>query len=304
VFLDAPAANNTSIGRFYSNRSITTEAQCDSVAEDLTVYPNGTVELKGITLQPNSTTYWTLTAEDGTDEGCGDRCARVYAVQNYGESGYFYSCNVTVGNVTNVTRWDQQLPDRLARMAGMSIALTGYSNGAPSDASQQQALANDFIYGTYLGGNTTAMEWLLRSFAISTIVSADYYNPWAQDGIPGMLPNQGVRLTIDHPEFIEAILGGIGGFHLLLFILAAYLANRAVVVDNSYLAISLALQPVVEKLRGHGSLLKNKEICKALEEPEVRYGTVIKQSSTGLIKHLEISEAAERPPKGWHGWYD
>jgi hypothetical protein len=304
VYLDAPAANNTLIGRFYSNRSITTEAQCDSFTEPITIYSNGTVELKNITLQPNSTTYWTLSAEDGTDEGCGDRCARVYAVENDGESGYFYSCNVTVGNVTNITRWDQQLPDRLARMAGMSIALTGYSYGDPSDASQQQAFDDNFFYGTYLDGNTTSMEFMLRAYAISTIVSADYYNPYVEDGVPGILPNQGVRLMLDHPKFIKAILGGIGGFHFLLFVLAAYLANRAIVIDDSYLAIALLFQPVVEKLRGHGSLLKSKQICKALGEPEVAYGTVLKQSPTGMIKHLEISEATERPPKGWHGWYD
>jgi hypothetical protein len=302
--MDVPAANDTSIGRFYSNRSITVEAQCNSTQEQISLLSNGTVELMGYTLEPNSTLYWTRKAEDGTDEGCGDRCAIVYALENDGQSGYSYSCNVTVGNVTNTTRWDQQLPDRLARMAGMSIALTGYWAGDAPDEFQSQTFDHDFTYGTYLAGDSTGMEIFLRSFAISTIVSADYYNPDVEDGIPGIVPNQGVTLSLDHPEFIRAILGGIGGFHFLLFILAAYLANRAIVIDDSYLAIAMLYRPVVERLRGHGSLLKNKEICKGLGEPEVRYGTVLKQSPTGMIKHLEISEAAERPPKGWQGWYD
>jgi hypothetical protein len=305
VFLDIPAANNTSIGAFYSNRSITAEAQCDSNPEQVSVNStDNTVDWGPYTLQPNSTTYWIVPAEDGTDKGCGDRCARVYAIENDGQSGYSYSCNVTVGNVTNITRWPQQLPDSLARMAGMSIALTGYSYGKSSDAGQQQAYDHEFLYGTYLDGNTSDMAWLLRTFALSTVVSADYYNPFVQDGIPGELPNQGVRLTLDHPEFILAILGGIGGFHFLLFILAAYFANKAIVTDDSYLAIALLFQPVVEKLRGHGSLLKGKQICNALGQPEVAYGTVLKQSPTGMIKHLEISEDTERPPKGWHGKYD
>lgn len=306
--MDIPAANDTLIGKFYSNRSIAIEAQCESAEEQITIYQNGTVEMKGIILQPNSTGYWTLQTEDGTDEGCGDRCATVYVVENDGQSGYFYACNVTVGNVTNITRWDQQLPDGLARMAGMSIALSGYWMGDKSDAYQVQSYDHNFFYGTYLAGNTTTMELMLRFFTTSTIVSADYYNPYVQDGIPGMLPNQGSRLNLDHPEFIEAILGGIGGFHFLLFILVAYFANKAIVTDDSYLAIALLYQPVVEKLRGHGSLLKNKEICNALgDELEVRYGTVLKPSLTGMIKHLEISEASEGPPKGprrWHGWYD
>jgi hypothetical protein len=148
------------------------------------------------------------------------------------------------------------------------------------------------------------MEWQLRAFAISTIVSADYYNPNVQDAIPGMLPEQGVRLTLDHPDFIEAILGGIGGFHFLLFILAAYFANKAIVIDDSYLAIAAVFQPVVARLRGHGSLLKTKQMCEALGDPKVSYGTVLKQSQSGMIKHLEISETSERPPKSWRGWYN
>jgi hypothetical protein len=305
VFIDMPAANDSSIGRFYSNRSITTEASCVSFSEPVRVYPNGTVELRNTILQPNSTAYWTYSAEDGTNQGCGDRCAKVYALENDGQSGYYYTCNVTVGSVTNVTHFGtQQLPDRLARMAGMSIALTGYSYGDPDEMFQQQAYTNDFIYGAYLDGNSTVMELFLRSFAISTIVSADYYNPNVQDGVPGMLPEQGVSLTLDHPEFIKAILGGIGAFHFLLFILAAILANRAIVIDDSYLAIAMLYQPVVERLRGYGSLLKTRQICKELNNPNVSYGTILKQSATGMIKHLEISENTERPLKGWHGWYD
>jgi hypothetical protein len=303
VFMDVPADNDTLIGRFYSNRSITTEAQCDSIEEPISTYPNGTVEWKGIQLQPNSTLYLTPEVEDDTNSGCGDRCATVWILENDGK-GYFYACNVTVGNVTNITRWDQQLPDRLARMAGMSIALTGYWNGDPPDQNQLQAYDHEFKYGTSCGGDTACMELLLRSFAISTIVSADYYNPYVQDGIPGILPYQGVTLSLDHPVFIDAILGGIGGFHFLLFILAAYLANRAIVIDDSYLAIAMLYQPVVKRLGGHGSLLKKKEICKALGEPVVRYGTVPQPSQARMIRHLEISEDAERPPKGWHGWYD
>jgi hypothetical protein len=259
--------------------------------------------MQNITLQSNSTTYFTIPGEDGTDQGCGDRCAKVYALENNGKSGYYYACNVTVGNVTNTTRWVQQLPDNLARMAAMSIALTGYNYHNTPNATQFQAFDHDFVYGTYLGGNTTTMEWLLRVYAIATVVSADRYNPYVQDGIRGDIPSQGVRLTLDHPEFIAAILGGIGGFHFLLCILAAYFANKAIVIDDSYLAISMQLNPVIERLRGHGSLMKHNKICKVLRHPEVQYGSVMKQSPTGPIKHLEISEAAQKPPDGWKGWY-
>jgi hypothetical protein len=256
-----------------------------------------------MTLHSNSTTYFTIPAEDGTDQGCGDRCARIYALENDGTSGYWFSCNVTVSNVTNTTRWHQQLPDNLARMAGMSIALTGYNYEKNASAIQAQAFDDDFFYGTYLGGNTTEMEWLLRVFAIATVASADIYNPYVQDGVPGDLPSQGVRLTLDHPEFIMAILIGIGGFHFLLFILAAYLANKVIVIDDSYLAISLQLNPVIEKMKGHGSLL-NKEICTELGNPEVAYGVVVRQPSNGTIRHLEISEITGKPPDGWKGNYD
>jgi hypothetical protein len=260
--------------------------------------------LQNVTLQSNSTTYFTIPAEDGTPQGCGDRCARVYALENDGTSGFYYSCNVTVTNITNTTRWHQQLPDRLARMAAMSIALTGYNYDQSPNSTQSQAFDHDFFYGTYVDGNTTSMEWLLRVFAIATVASADRYNPYVQDAIPGDLPSQGVRLTLDHPEFIEAILGGIGGFHFVLFILGAYLANKAIVIDDSYLAISMQLNPVIERLKGHGSLLKSREICKALGDPEVAYGVVVRHPSNAITRHLEISEVTGKPPGGWKGHYD
>lgn len=304
--MDVPAANDSQIGAFYTNRSIWSESQCNVAPEKVTLATDGTntVIMQNITLQSNSTTYFAIPGEDGTDKGCGDRCANVYALENDGTNGYYYTCNVTVSNVTNTTRWSQQLPDNLARMAAMSIALTGYNYDKTADALQAQAFYHDFIYGTYLGGNSTSMEWLLRVFAIATVVSADRYNPYVQDGIPGDLPSQGVSLTLDHPGFIEAILLGIGGFHFLLFILAVYFANKAIVIDDSYLAISMQLNPVIEKLGGHGSLLKKKDICEALGNPDVAYGVVVRQPSNGVTRHLEISEVTGKPPGGWKGRYD
>src|ERR1700722_16759291 len=85
------------------------------------------------------------------------------------------------------------------------------------------------FYGSYLDGNTTVMEWLLRIYAISPIAGADKYNPWVKDPVPGQLPSQGVQLSVDNPKFIKAILGGIGGFHFLLFVLAEYFANKVIV---------------------------------------------------------------------------
>jgi hypothetical protein len=306
VFMDIPAAEESTMGQFYTNRSVTAESSCYSRTQKVVHEPNGTLTIMDGPMRADSTWYWTWSSEDGTASGCGDRCARVYALENNVTHAFSYSCNITVNHVVNTTRWHQQIPDNIARMAGQSIALTGTADNTKKEPFQQQEYDHDFSWGTFLGGRADFMAWRLRTYAIGSIVGADKINPYIQDPVPGFLPTQGVRLKLDHPEFIAAILGGIGGFHFLFFILAAYLANKVVVIDDSYLAIALLLRPVVDKIREHGSLMDSREIVRALGRPDVMYGVVERQGNNlvGRIRHLEISEVSGKAVGGWRGWYD
>lgn len=303
IFVDLPVANNSVMGQFYTNRSVISQSRCQAsvgsaiIAQDKTASAN----VSGIiwdSMPPNSTTYMVNSTNDGPLAGCGNRCATIFALEIYGTSAYLYTCNVTIGNVTNTTVPGQQISSTMARMAAESIALNGFGN--PYNSYQSQSYDSGFFYGTPLYGDTSAMERILRLNALSAIAGADKNNPWL-DPLPGQVLDQGNRLTLDHPEYIEAILGGIGGFHFLIFILAAYLANKVVVIQDNYLAISLLLHPVVEKLKERGISVSGKGI--AIKDLEVAYGSVSKSTGTGSIRHLEISEASEKPSEGWMGWY-
>lgn len=306
VFLDFPADATSSVGPFYSNRSITTEASCTSQAELVILEPNNTVTMPGYgSLELDSVYYYVTPNPDGTAESCGPRCTIVYAVENNRTNGFSYICNVTVSNVVNAspTFWAQEVSDNIATIAAESIAVAGYGGSDASSESQYFMYYKDVLWGSYGSGDPNWRAYLLRIHAIGAIVGADKYNNVVPDGMPGLMPNQGVQLKLDHPEFIAAILGGIGGFHFVLFILAAWLANKVVVVDDSCLAIALLMRPVVDRLN-HGSLMSGKEICKALKHPKVSYGTVDKNTLTAKIKHLEISERSRRPSNWWRDWYD
>jgi hypothetical protein len=146
------------------------------------------------------------------------------------------------------------------------------------------------------------MESLLRLNAIAAVAGVDKNSPFLDTPISGQVPPQGNKLTLDNPYYIWAILGGIGGSHLVVFILAAYLANKVIVVQDSYLATSLLLEPVVEKLRESGVSVQNKRIWRALKDLEVAYGSVDRPAAMGTgmrtIRHLEISDVCERPLGG------
>jgi hypothetical protein len=104
VFMDYPGDNSGSIGSFYSNRSIVTEAACESFPETVVLEKNGTITMAGYdSLQEGSRIFYVVPNPDGSHDTCGPRCAKVYALENDGKEGYSYSCNVTVGPVMNAS---------------------------------------------------------------------------------------------------------------------------------------------------------------------------------------------------------
>lgn len=315
VFLDSPAdsAAQSTIGTFYSNRSVTTEASCytwpvrngvsgrtgeinygDGTGDDLTA--NFTL------FSPNSTTFKVGDYPTSTPGQCGPRCGIIVVFENNGTAGNYFECNVTVSDVSNVTHSAQNISDNLALVLAQSIALQGYGS------EQEQRYPKDFFFGTFTNGDTAMMEFLLRQFVIGAITAADVLNPWISVPLDDLIPLQATSLTLDHPQNIRYILVGIMGGHLLLLIIGLILSNRVVVTDDSALATARVLRSVVDKLGTQGSLLDADEICKRMGDPHMVYGPSIKvRRDTGTtLRHIEISEVAmvERKPKAWKGKYD
>lgn len=238
---------------------------------------------------------------------CGPRCAWLSIIENDGDSGYFYMCQVNVSSVFNTTYYEQQLSDRMAKLAAESIAYQGYLE--PGAEMQEQRYPDAFYLGRYLKGKTAFMESRLRQYSIGVIMSADNYNPNVDPPVMGDVPVGASQLSLDNPGNIRGILFGVLGAHFVIFIVGAVLANRVVVIDDSYLAIARVLRPVVEKLGTQGSLLNGDEVCERLGDPKMAYGPSMKQENDGsgrILRHLEISEVAEveRRYAGWDGKYD
>jgi len=307
---------NSIMGYFYSNRSITTTSNCTvySVTDNLNgssqsfeFEKDGLIHTQNFSsIAPNSTTFLT----DFNQGDCGPRCANVCAYENNGNKGWYYECTITVSKVSNAVVPEHRVSDPNAKMAAAAIALQGYQ--AENQDTQYQRFPAESCYGEFLDGDKDRMAFNMGQFAIGVFASADLalsnIDPDLLN-VTGLLPDQGLELTIDHPKGMWAIFGGIGGCHLVLFILAVWVANKVIVIDDDYLAIGLLLRPLVEEVKEKGGLLDVEQRERLLSGIEVMYGP--KGSEKNLtggdgVRELEISEEAEceRDNKGWEGYFD
>jgi hypothetical protein len=314
VFMESSANSDSQSNpiNFYSNRSITTYGSCDiyPVYDNLNGAPNGFTVIKNgqnytpifESIGPNSTTYYTQLGMD-----CGERCKSTCAYENNGKAAFYYECNVTVSTVSNVTYLSQNVSDENALMAAGAIGLQGYqawSNKEPM--SQYQQFPNESTYGQFVGDGPS-MASLMSRYAIGVFVTADQIMAEINDPVQGFLPLQGVTLSIDKVWGMWAIFISVVVSHLILFIMGSVLANKVVVVDDSYLAIALLLRPVTERIKEKGFLLGGERAVPEIEDMDVLYGvTEERREKDGGARGLEVSEQAERvgKPRAWEGWYD
>ncbi|KAE8444531.1 hypothetical protein EG329_014455 [Mollisiaceae sp. DMI_Dod_QoI] len=312
-FMEAsqPSGPNSNPIQFYSNRSIKTSGSC--IQYPVTDNVNGSSQSFSVTkngqnyspifesIGPNSTTYYTQTNME-----CGPRCKEICAYENNGKQAFYYECNITVSNVSNVTYSSQNVSDTNALQAAGAIGLQGYQqyqNAQP--LSQYQQFPAQSTYGHFVGSGPQ-MASLMSQFAIGVFVTADKIMEPIQNSVSGSMPLQGVQLQIVQQIGMWAILISIVVSHLVLFILGSLLANRVVVVDGSYLAIAVLLRPVTEKLKDRGFLLGGEKNLMGLEDLEVLYGHSVREYEKDDIMGLEVSDKAicERNPRAWEGIYD
>ena len=251
---------------------------------------------------PNSTTYYTQ-----LDMKCGSRCKNLCAYENNGVAAFYYECNVNVSTVSNVSYPSQNVSDENAVMAAGAIGLQGYqqySNSKPT--SQYQRFPADSTYGQFVGDGAQ-MASLMSQFAIGVFAIADEIMlPIEHPGVTGLLPLQGVHLSVDKPARMWAIFISIVASHFVLFVLGSLLANRVIVIDDSYLAIALLLRPVTEKMANQGFLVGGEGGLPAMERMDIVYGKSMREKERDGVMGLEISEDANRVrnPRDWEGVYD
>lgn len=79
-------------------------------------------------------------ATDTTNVVCGTRCMYVWVLQDLGESGVskLYQCPITISNVTNAKLPQHNIPDSLAKLLAVSIALQGQAHYSPKNVPNYQ----------------------------------------------------------------------------------------------------------------------------------------------------------------------
>jgi hypothetical protein len=313
VFMESSASSDSNSNPiyFYSNRSIKTTGSCityrvyDNVngsTQSFTVDRDGEQYDPGFQfIGPNSTTYY-----NKQNMTCGPRCKEICAYENNGVAAFYYECNVTVSTVSNVSYPSQNVSDDNAVMAAGAIGLQGYqqySNSTP--LSQFQQFPAKSTYGHFVGDGAL-MASRMSQFAVGVFVTADEIMPFIQEPVTGLLPLQGVHLSVDKPAPMWAIFISIVASHFLLFVLGSLLANRVIVIDDSYLAIALLLRPVTEKMANQGFLVRGEGSFPAMERMDVVYGKSMREKERDGVMGLEISEDANRVtnPRAWEGVYD
>ena len=204
------------------------------------------------------------------------------------------------------------MSDANAKMAAGSIALQGYQ--ATTEVSQYQRYPAQSIYGNFLDGDNATMAFNMRSFAIGVFAAADQS---LKDIDPSKLPLEGLlpeyrhvqRLSIDHPNGMNAILWTIIGCHFVLFVVGTWIANKVVVIDDDFLGIALLLRPIVEEMKDKGALLDGKQRKELITGMNVIFGPRSGDKS-GFNQQsackLEISTEAEYQARsdGWARYFD
>ncbi|QPC76668.1 hypothetical protein HYE68_007420 [Fusarium pseudograminearum] len=163
-----------------------------------------------------------------TSTTCGSGCSTVMALETSAKDPWFYSCNTTVGAVTNGTIPEHQVPEYVRVMVSHAIALQGFSANSSFNTSdlQYQVYPAQSPFGTPLQGTVQAMELTVSRFAAGVIaMMAKVNDAIVVDGLP---PTKGWSLNVDHWDYILIILAVIVWFQFAFSVVVAFMATSVV----------------------------------------------------------------------------
>ncbi|KAH6884471.1 hypothetical protein B0T10DRAFT_531209 [Thelonectria olida] len=180
-------------------------------------------------------------------ESCGPGCSHIYAFEVSDIAPWWYSCNVTVGQVANATLKEHQVSSNLTSMVSASIALQGYeaSSLVNSTQIQYQVYPAESVFGTPANGSVDIMASLLARFTIGVVAAtADNNDPI---NMVGLAPQIGVQLNVTHWDSIILILILLVGIHLVLATVTAILAHRVVIPDRGVVEVAKVLRAMTSQ---------------------------------------------------------
>ena len=251
-----------------------------------------------ITAGLNQTTYVTHLSRS-----CGDGCGIIAALETSLENPFYYECKVMVAKVDNAKRPEHEVASSLRTLAASAIALQGYVAPSVNNNTdlQFQTYPAEFAYGAAQNGSTHGMALQMAEFSMGVIAVAAQNNP--QIMVPGDQPQAGLTLNISEWKYVHLILGLTVGLQLVLFLITAFVSNRAIVKDKSHLAVARLLRPFVEPLGSSGSIATGKDISDAFgSEAKFIYSVDPPSSQSDLLR---LSMGEQKPVRRFaKGLYD
>ncbi|KAI4257248.1 MAG: hypothetical protein L6R42_005788, partial [Xanthoria sp. 1 TBL-2021] len=230
----------------------------------------------------SATTYMSkgFQAPQHTGYRCGPRCVWLWAYKNSGPGGIneidppaLYKCPVTVSEVSNTWHDWQVVPDEVARMAAVSIALQGRWSGRVGNLN-----FNQYQFYPYKTPweihyhNARDIGANVARLAIGSIAQMAATNQRIQ--VPGLVPYLGSHLEIRW-NHVAALFAGIIVTHLVLFLSAILAIRKVAIKDDSFLAIASLLLPLFNVLGNEGTLLDSKALAKAIQTKHGGNGVVV-----------------------------
>ncbi|KAF9876820.1 hypothetical protein CkaCkLH20_05666 [Colletotrichum karsti] len=239
-----------------TNRSVNSTASCASWR--VTSGGNGTTTNITVALENGGTQTIDIPYRGGTNQStfmtnsefdCGEGCSIVSVLEASDTAPWYYSCNVTVGQVANATRLEHELGMNLTDLAAAGIALQGYAvSSLLNDTNfQYQSYPAESVFGTPMEGNNGVMQVLLARFAIGVVAIAAENN--ADIILEGTMPLKGTKLNVSHWNMIHLILVLTASLQLTLGIAAAVIANRVVVPGEGAVEVAQVMRAMAIRER-------------------------------------------------------
>jgi len=254
----------------YTSRRVRVDYSCtanqvtkggDGTSHQIEVVNVGNLNISHV--RPDSITFFTeennLCAND-------PRCSIIQVFEASNTAPWYYNCTVKVHQTTNDPDNRSQISDRMAYIAGSSIAQMGYSDDSGQEA---QYYPKNSLWGIPLAGDKQVMGQTVATFALGSIAGASLFNPVMT--YDGAAPKEGFRLELRHPKFFYLIIGLLCGCQLMFCVVAAVLANRVMVGPDSHLAMALLLRPIADALEGVSNGKVNSAFRDAKRNTMVRY---------------------------------
>ncbi|KAM3432162.1 hypothetical protein MY4824_006711 [Beauveria thailandica] len=285
-FLESTVANASYAGIVASNRSVTVTASCDSykvVAGGNGTSPNITVRFKD-----GEDVFYLPVANGGSQilylhdpaTEANDTWSQVNAFEPSDTDPWFYTCQVSVGNVTNGFLPQHYMGTNFTRYIPPAIALQGYG-ASDSDIGLTNTTTNyqfqSYPLQTYFGwpasGSGVFMARLVSRCAINALAVGAAFS--TNVDVPGMEPQRAIQLEITKWRYVHVIVGLTVGVQLVIHLVAVLVANRVQVREQRSLATASLLRPLLAGVSERASMARGKQIAKLIgKDITVRYEPV------------------------------